>query len=372
MNPNSCWRRSACLLMAIMSFGMVKTVVGQDLSAENLRRLGRHAIDEGRYSDAERALRFALERFVKDANSFEVAQTLGDLASVFAAQERYSEAEQLLDRALSMMETMPRGVGAYPSETSRLLGNLAALYQLTGRFQLAESTYNRDLRLLEQYKPSDPHIVVVLSNLGTLYVKNGKYKQAEKCLLKALDLAEKRLVRDHPDFLAVLINFAALYQRQKKWALAESYLIRATGIAEHSLRPDHPDRAALLQHLGVVHYRQGKLQEAEMELRRALDIQHAAVAAENFRSVSMSLNLAKVLTGQRRYDEARILYSDVLPVQERLFGSKAPEVATTLEDFARLLHTMKSHKPADELEARAKRIRAELAYTRSVKDSQPW
>jgi tetratricopeptide (TPR) repeat protein len=372
MNANARWRRSTCLLMLIVFFEMLKTSLGQDLTAENVRRLARQAFDEGRYSDAERELRLALQTFVKDANAFEVAQTLGDLSGVFAARARYSEAEQLLNRAVSIIEAMPHGFEAHSSEASRLLDNLAAVYQLTSRFQLAESTFNRALRLLEEYKPSDPHMVVVLSNLGTLYVQIGKYKQASKYLMKGLNLAEKRLAVDHPDFLPVLTNLAALYERQKEWARAESYLIRAAAIAKHSLRPGHPEGVVIIQHLGVVHYRQGKLQEAEMELRRALDIQEAAFAAESVRRVSMSLSLAKVLTAQRRFDEARILYSDVLPVQELLLGSKAPEVATTLEDFAKLLHTMKTHKSANELEARAKRIRAELAYTRSVKDSRQW
>jgi len=93
---------------------------------------------------------------------------------------------------------------------------------------------------------------------------------------------------------------------------------------------------------------------------------------ESIRSVRTSLHLAKVLVSERRYDGARILYSNVLPVQERLLGSKAPEVATTLENFGRLLHAMKSHEPADEMEARARRIRAELAYTRSATDGQRW
>jgi len=57
-----------------------------------------------------------------------------------------------------------------------------------------------------------------------------------------------------------------------------------------------------------------------------------------------------------------------LPVQEKLFGPKTPELATTLENFASLLHTLKSHQPADEMQARARRIRAELEYTRSVTD----
>src|SRR5215471_19283439 len=110
MNASSCWPRSTCLLMVVVSFGILKTSFGQDLTPEDVRRLGRHAFDEARYSDAEREFRLALEGFVKSANSFEVAQTLGDLGGVFAMEERYSEAERLLDRAVSMMEAMPRGV----------------------------------------------------------------------------------------------------------------------------------------------------------------------------------------------------------------------------------------------------------------------
>src|SRR5215813_8684048 len=158
MNANAGWRRSTCLLMLIVFFGMLKTSLGQDSTAENMRRLARQAFDEGRYSDAERELRLALELFVKDANDFEVAQTLGDLSGVFAARARYSEAEQLLSRAVSMIETMPHGLQAHASETSRLLDNLAAVYQLTGRLQLAESTFNRALRLLEESAPFAPHM----------------------------------------------------------------------------------------------------------------------------------------------------------------------------------------------------------------------
>src|SRR5437870_1803248 len=71
------------------------------------------------------------------------------------AQERYSEAEQLLDRAVAIIDMIPKGVGAYPRETSRLLGNLGALYEQTGRHQAAEPAFKRALRLLQQYKPDD-------------------------------------------------------------------------------------------------------------------------------------------------------------------------------------------------------------------------
>src|SRR2546423_7970163 len=128
MSPNSYWKRCAFFLIVIVAFAIAKTSAGQDLTAENWRRLGREAFDQGRYSEAEREFRLALEEFVKRGNSFETAQTLEDLANLWVAEERYSDAEQLLDRALKMMAG---GVDAHPHETSRLLGNLGGFYGQT-------------------------------------------------------------------------------------------------------------------------------------------------------------------------------------------------------------------------------------------------
>jgi tetratricopeptide (TPR) repeat protein len=229
MSPNSCWRKCAFFLIVIVAIAIAKTSVGQGMTAENWRRLGREAFDQGRYSEAERDFRLALEEFGKRGNSFETAQTLEDVANLWVAEERYSDAEQLLDRALKMMAGE---VDPHPHETSRLLGNLGALYGQTARPREAEAAFNRALRLLEQYEPHDRHMVVLFSSLGALHAREGNDRHA--------------------------------------WT----------------------------------------------DLRKALDF----------------------------------------------------ELARTLEEFSRLLHAMKSHEPTGEMEARARRIRAELAYTRSVSD----
>src|SRR5262245_44568976 len=159
MTLNSCWRRSAAwVLIVIVGFGNAKTWAVQISNAENLRRLGLEAFDQGRYSEAERNLRLALEEFALGANSFETAQTLSDLAAVLAAEERFLEAEALLNRALQLME----GLGPHPRETARLLGNLGALYQGTGRNKAAETAFTQALHFLEQYDPENPRIVVLL------------------------------------------------------------------------------------------------------------------------------------------------------------------------------------------------------------------
>jgi len=330
MNPISYCLRCTCVLMLMTASAFAV----QTLSADGLRRLGRTAFEEGRDADAEGKLRLSLDQFQKDGDAFEIAQTLADLASVLLTLNRAQESEELLNRAVKMMPA-----AAHPSDASRVLGNLAAVYGRTGRYDAAVSTFSRAVRLLEDHQPDDPHMVLALSNLGAVYAAMGEYKKAGKHLERALQLAEKRFSADDPGYMPVLANLAAVAEGRKKWDLAESYLLRAVRIAALSLRPDHPDTAVLYEHLGVVHFRRRKLGDAEAELRRALDIYERNLGKEDFRTVSVALKLADVLTAEGIHEQAAAIYRDVLPIQERL-------------------------------EARDRRIRAELEYTRSLTDPE--
>jgi hypothetical protein len=57
-----------------------------------------------------------------------------------------------------------------------------------------------------------------------------------------------------------------------------------------------------------------------------------------------------------------LLYAQSLQAEEQNFGARSPEVATVLEEFAKLLHKIKKHEEALAMEARAKSIRAETEY----------
>ena len=97
--------------------------------------------------------------------------------------------------------------------------------------------------------------------------------------------------------------------------------------------------------------------------RRAVEVRLKLFGPESSLVAITAAALASVLTAQGYYDEARLRYAESLHVQETKLGPKTPEVATTLEQFAHLLHKMKSDGEAYNLEVRAKSIRAELEYT---------
>ena len=61
---------------------------------------------------------------------------------------------------------------------------------------------------------------------------------------------------------------------------------------------------------------------------------------------------------QGRYGEAEPLYKGALAIWEKTVGPEHPQVATNLENYAALLHKTGREAEAEEMETRAKRMRA--------------
>jgi hypothetical protein len=70
------------------------------------------------------------------------------------------------------------------------------------------------------------------------------------------------------------------------------------------------------------------------------------------------------------YDESRTLFAEALETQEQILGKRAPEVATTLEQYAGILRRTGNNVLAEEIENRAASIRIERSFTVSVKEMQ--
>lgn len=338
----------------------------QATGADEFRQRGKQAFQDGQYKEAELWLGRALAHLASTGGSAElIAQTLGDLSATLTSQERFGEAEQLLNRAIAIT----KGLAAdRRRQLPMLLGNLGAVHELKGELEKAEADFKEALRAAAKYlEQGNPYIAVLHSNLGAAYSHAGQDKAASKEIRKALELAEKHFGKDSPQLQPMLVNSATLHEKSRQWAAAESLLLRALEIAERASGVDHPDVSFVLEHLAVVHFRLDQPQRAEAELRRALEIERRTGRAEGLRIASVSFHLARVLAAQRKYDESRTLFGDALARQERTFGAAAPEVATTLEAYAKLLHDVNNDVLARQMEFRARQIRAEQAYTVRVR-----
>lgn len=179
---------------------------------------------------------------------------------------RYREAEPLFLQATNIWEQQA-DLDMMPT-----LNNLAALYMSQERYDEAELLLQGNMILSkQQIEVKDSVSMHLLNNLALVYVQQGKYGRAEPLYQYVLSIAEQQLGAMHPaDVAQTLNNLAVLYRMQREYSKAEPLLLRALAIKEEQLGPLHPDTAQSLDNLGVLYAHQGKYAEAEALSQRAL------------------------------------------------------------------------------------------------------
>ena len=111
---------------------------------------------------------------------------------------------------------------------------------------------------------------------------------------------------------------------------------------------------------GANAYREGRYSEAVESFQGAVK-EAEAFGPHDPRLATSLNNLALLYQVQGKYAEAEPLYKRSLAIREKALGLEHPDVARSLENYARLLRMTKRKDQAAKLEASAKAIRAKHA-----------
>ena len=124
---------------------------------ESYIQAGEAAYQQGNYAEAEKQFLAALQ----EAENFgpedpRLATSLNNLANLYEAQGKYTEAEPLYQRALTIYE---KALGPEHPNVATSLNNLAVLYEAQGKYTEAEPLYQRSLAIREKaLGPEDPNV----------------------------------------------------------------------------------------------------------------------------------------------------------------------------------------------------------------------
>ena len=141
------------LLVGFTIAGTFQVAFAQQSLWSTYRDAGVLQYQAGNYPEAERLIRVALqaaEGFNPEGRR--VAATLNDLARVYEIQGRYSEAEPLYSRALTIMQ---QARGPYDAETATVLNNLAAFYTWLGKGEQVIDLYKSSLAAQPSCRSTD-------------------------------------------------------------------------------------------------------------------------------------------------------------------------------------------------------------------------
>ncbi|MCA9470186.1 MAG: CHAT domain-containing protein, partial [Nitrospira sp.] len=265
------------------------------------------------------------------------AMALNNLAELYRAQGKYTQAEPLYQQALEIDEA---DLGSIHPSVARDLNNLALIYQDQGQYAKAELLALRALEIYEHTLGTDhPLFAKVLNNLATQYITQEKYADAKNLILLAFKIQEKKLGARHPDVGYTINNFALLHYTQGKYSQAEHLYQRVIAIFEAALGANHPNVATSLNNLAHLHWAQDQPIISLSLLKRAQSINETQTTtrlltgseaskhawmhlglANMFANISFSLSLAS------NPDAARLGYASLLHAKGRVLDSLTDSV----------------------------------------------
>ena len=168
-----------------------------ELLADVLESLGLLEVMQGRLAEAEAAFaegaRLRLDRL--DPTSPETAESIVQIAEVQRRLGKHRIAEaNLLEAASIYQEHGAR----YAMRIATIQNNLGLLYQETGRFDVAERQHRQAIVAARQIGgETNPNVAIYGRGLADLYVRQGKWVEAQSIYRQSLAMLRRTLGRDH-------------------------------------------------------------------------------------------------------------------------------------------------------------------------------
>ena len=377
--------------------------IAQEAAPKTSYERGWKAIRDQRYAEAERLFRVA----VKEAESTEeedvtLAKSLYGLASSLTEQRKYSEAEPLLKRALtlytkldgplsdgvmmafSQLEQVLQAEGKYDdaavlfkqmiSRTEKESGKneielgdyfayLGILKQSECEFAEAELWFKRSLANTEynvsKRKITEASLGTPFANLAAVNLHRGRYADAETLYKKALLLLETRRQQSFPQIAETLSHMSELYLIREKFELAVKYRRRSIDIYEAEFPAWHYTLAEQRRKLAIILEIQGNEEEASqlddnamkwLRFRPRWGVVPVAAAQPALRKAAKSFEGGDFVGAEHSLRIA-------IGFHEQTLGPEGGEVGKLYDEFANALEKQERTKESAVYRRRAERIR---------------
>ena len=351
-----CLRAGIVLVPVLSTASMCLALGAQEDKPEMLREVGARTWSERRFAEVEHGYLGIIQEAEKSAEpSLRLGTALNNLGLIYFESARFSEAEPLFRRAISILEKVK---GKDHPLTAGSLCNLAKLYRKQGRYLESKKLLERVVLIRSQaLGPQHPDLARSLDTLAAVSNDLRQFDRAERLSWQALGIWEV-VGSDQVEAAACLNNLAQLLARRKKYDEAKELHLRALSLKERLLGPHHPQVAQTLNNLSALCRAQGDFTQARRYCERGLEIREKSLGPDHPDVAESLTELAALDLGLKRYDQARQSLQRSLMVREKVFGSEHPEVARSLMNYATLLRKTDETAEAKRLEVRARHILA--------------
>lgn len=251
-----------------------------------------------------------------DAAALELSQT----ASLFAC----------LLFSIVVFFAQPSSAKAQSDEASLLNGETVKLFQQQ-RYTEAEHLAQKALTLREQILGSEhPLTALSMYNLGMVYLKLHQLDKSEPLLLHSLTIREKFFGPEHKDTMASADALVGAYFQHGKYVEAIPLIQRLLTNSENVNGANHRTTATFLHILGLAEIKHQELGKAEQSLLRALAIRNSVIGSEHNDTKATAVLLVQIADNLRLqgehvhlkgdYAQSSVILEHALTIYEQVLG----------------------------------------------------
>lgn len=169
---------------------------------------------------------------------------------------------------------------------------------------------------------------------AVIYIKKGKFKEAEPFCILAKEIREKVLGKEHRDYSLSLNYLATLYKELGQYDKAEPLALEAKEIRAKNPGKESREYGTTLHLLGMVYYKLGQYEKSESYYLEAKNIFAKTLGKESPEYAVNLTNLAALYNDWGKYDKVEGLYLEAKANQEKSPGKASLDYAATLNNLA--------------------------------------
>jgi tetratricopeptide (TPR) repeat protein len=236
------------------------------------------------------------------------------------------------------------------------LNDLGILCQELGRFVDAEKLFLQSLAVLERrYNPTDRAVVRAAANLVSLYLETEQITKAETILLPLIPSQEG--VPSGPDGSILLSDLASVRVRQGRLETAELLFRKVIDALDKNPEQESREELAIaMTDLSEVYQEARRFPEAPDWADRARRIVDAIPNPLPKVVIKTLNNLAEISAESGKPAEAAPLFIQAIHFTETTLGPEHPTLGEVLRNYAVFLRQTKNRGEARKIEKRASEI----------------
>lgn len=245
------------------------------------------------------------------------------------------------------------------SHSTKTLRTMARVYMAFGEYAKAQPLAEKALITAKIRGESDSELALCLIDLATLYKYQNKLADAEKVCELGLKLQEKTLYENHPYVAYTLRISGSIYLGQGKYRQARSAMDKAMAIMLESHTENDKALAPFWVDIACILVAQGDFKEAESYYNKAMALINSSYGPDHLYTANVLGGVAKLYMLQGRYDEAEELIDRTIATQERIYGRDHHLVAPSWLTKAKVCRAKGDYVRSEKLieKARASEVR---------------